>query len=201
MPDPTWTDEYNLQSSPEDNGFGRQLVGIPTIVEQTTGSPANRRVEIQSDLGDVIFTTAAVPSLDEAVGASAEVDVEVTGQGDAGFEFTFLDGAALVNVFSDLVNLSIPQGDDGTPGTELNFASNNTVPIRIRLTVDPSRNVRLYRALIADLVWSELTNVSTPPVAPVTAKPFQRVLWWGEGGGTQIFRGLRYFTGGPVVPG
>lgn len=34
-----------------------------------------------------------------------------------------------------------------------------------------------------------------------TANLVERVLWWGEGGGTQVSNILRYYTGGAVAPG
>lgn len=194
MPDPAWTQNYATNQSPESNGFTRNINRSPVITEITTGNPANRRVEIDSDNGDVVFLTSSVPSLDPLVGVTIEADIQTAGPGDAGFELTFLNAAVLVNVYSGSVDISIPRGDDGTGASETTFitADNGDTEHIWRYTFDASRNVRLYRDEIL---------VGGPILASTVTKPFQRVLWWGEGGGTQIYWGFRYFIGGAVVPG
>jgi hypothetical protein len=194
MPDPNWTAEYNTGNTPEQNGFSRTLYNSPVVTATTSGPPAGRNVEINSDNGDAVFITSQVPSLDPTLGASAEMDVEVVGAGDAGFEMTFLNSAVLVNIFQNSVNVSIPTGDDGTGASETDVATadNGDAPHTWRYLFDSSRNVSLYRDEVL---------VVGPIAASTITKPFQRVLWWGEGGGTQTYWGFRYYTGGAVIPG
>ena len=200
MPDPAWTEDYNINNSPEENGFTRILTGSPTILEQTTGNPNDRRLEITSDNGEAVFTTSSVPSLDMTVGATLEAVGLVSGVGDAGFELTFLDLAILVNVMENSVNLSIPPGTDA-PGGAGNFVDGqeiviatapNNVKTTWRVTIDSARDWRVYRDVVL---------VAGPIATHFIVKPFQRILFWGEGGGTQSFYDMKYFIGGSVVPG
>lgn len=199
MPDPTWTDDYNFGNTPESNGFTRTLTGSPVVTEVTSGNPANRRVEINSDNGDAVFLTASVPSLDDLVGATGEFEAQCTGGGDVGFEITMLGTVILVNVFETFVELYCPAGDDpvAQPTISLEYSGqDNTVTTKWRVTIgpEPDQECHLYRDEV------ELTPVGGINLNDVT-KSFQRVLWWGEGGGTQVLRGMRYYQGGPVVPG
>lgn len=188
MPDPSWTMQYNWAQAPEGNGFTRRLVRSPVITEVISGNPAARRVEINSDNGNAIFLTSQVPALDAAVGVTAEAQVRVSGAGDAGFELTFLNAAILVNVYENLVNIyDSAQGQE----TEVAVGLSNAVDTLIRMTFAPDRTCRFYRNGV------EIHSL----IAGVTAKPFQRVLWWGEDGGTQVFNIFRYYSGGPVPPG
>ena len=191
MPDPVWTSSYNYAQSPEQNGFTRTLYNDPVVTEITSGNPANRRVEINSNNGDVVFLTSSVPSLDSSVGATAEAVVNVSGAGDAGFELTFLNMGTLIQVLQNSILLSFCN-DFGGYQEFLFSTSPNNVDITIRFTVDGSRQARLYRNTVL---------IDGPRTIPVCIKPFQRVLWWGESGGTQIFKGMKYYIGGAVVPG
>ncbi len=200
MPDPVWTEVYNMGNTPEQNGFTRTLQGSPTITENSGGNPANRNVEINSDNGDAVFLTSVVPSLSMPPGATLEAEGSVSGSGDGGFELTFLDCAILVNVFENFVNYSMPSGFSEpnrggvtVPGIEADVAtdSNNT-RIVWRVTIDGSRNWNIYRDEIL---------VAGPIPAHFLIKPFQRILWWGEGGGIQTFYTMKYYIGGAVAPG
>ena len=200
MPDPAWTKDYNMGNLPEDNGFTGVLTNSPVILFQTTGNPNNRRVEINSDNGDAVFITSSVPSLDMTFGATLEAEGSVSGSGDAGFELTFLDLAILVNVMENSVSLSIPPGTDA-PGGAGSFVDGqeiivptapNNVRTTWRVTIDPDRDWRVYRGLVL---------VAGPIATHFIIKPFQRILFWGEEGGVQIFNGMRYFIGGAVEPG
>lgn len=196
MADPVWTEEYNMGNTPENNGFTRTLQNSPIITENTTGNPSNRNVEINSDNGNAIFLTASIPSLSLPPGATLEAEGSVSGSGDGGFELTFLDSAILVNVFEGFVNYSMPSGVDnqGNPvgpiEEEVDTPSNNARLIW-RVTIDGDRFWNIYRAGVL---------VAGPIPAHFITKPFQRVLWWGEGGGIQTFYSMKYYIGGAVAP-
>jgi hypothetical protein len=185
VPDPTWTSQYNLAQTPEANGFTRTLYDNPVVNAVTGGSPANRRVEINSDAGSCVFVTSAVPSLDGDTGVTAEVVVASSGSGNAGFEVTFLDRAIGVQVYADRITVA-----DGLNEPASFPTAANTANTTVRLTYQ-SGTARVYRngTLLATL---------TPPFLGM---PFQRVLWWGEEGGTQVWRALRYWSGGAMAPG
>jgi hypothetical protein len=185
LAEPSWSFTYNLASTPEANGFTRTLSGSPAVTTQTTGPAANRRVEINSTNGSCVFLTSSVPSLDPNVGATAEATVSVTGAGDAGFELTFLDRHIGIQVYMDKITVTTP---DGLPDHEFPTVSNATDTV-VRLTYSPDGTARVYRngVLLATLA------------IPSTPHSFQRVLWWGEGGGVQIVRSLKFFIGGPVA--
>ncbi len=192
MPDPAWTQQYNFQQTPEQNGFTRTLSGSPVVTTQTSGPAGGRRVEVTSTNGDCVFLTSQVPSLDSNVGVTMEMVLSCSGAGDAGFELTFLNIAFLIMVFANRIDLTLVQ--DEVPGqVDLSIpTATNGVDVEIRATVDGSKVLRLYRNDVL---------ISGPHQLNPCVKPFQRVLWWGEGGGTQIFRALRYYLGGAVVPG
>ncbi len=192
MPDPNWTSEYQFNQPPESNGFTRTIYNTPVVTEVTGGNPSDRRVEINSDTGDCVFITSDVPSLDANTGVTLEASVSCTGSGDAGFELTFLDYAVLIMVWEDRVSISMPRGDNGEPSVEQDIpTAANSSPVLMRFTFDNQRLVRIYRDL------SEIHSFTAHPVT----KPFQRVLWWGEGGGVQLFNVLRFWTGGAMPPG
>ena len=192
MPDPAWTQQYAFNQTPEANGFTRTLYNSPVVTEVTSGNPANRRVEIDSTNGDAVFTTSAVPSLDSSVGATAELQVAVTGaaDGDAGVELTFLDRAVLIMVFPDKISIEVAQ-DAGAFSQEFATASNGTDTL-VRVTFDNTKALRVYRAGV----------LLAGPISTTTAvKPFQRVLWWAESGAIATFKIFRYWLGGAMAPG
>ena len=192
MPNPIWSAEYAFNQAPEANGFTRRESGSPVITEQTSGTPANRRVEINSDNGDAVWATTTVPALDPLVGTTTEFQTRVSGSGDAGVETTFLTFAVLCMVWENMISVSQPRGDNGDPGGETEIATaSNAVDTLVRFNFSPDRTVTVYRNGIE--IHSFTANVIT--------KPFQRVLWWGEGGGTQVFNIFRYYNGGSVPPG
>jgi hypothetical protein len=186
MPDPIWTAQYNFSQTPEANGFTRQLYNAPVVTLVTTGATANRRVEINSNNGDAIFLTSSVPSLNKTLGTTMQVQVAVSGVGDAGFEMTFLDLYFLVMIYADRIMITI---DNGQPETEISVAA-NTATTTVRATISADNTLRVYRN----------TVLIHTVVLPTSQKPFQRVLWWGEGGGTQTFRQMAYFIAGAVQP-
>jgi hypothetical protein len=192
MPDPAWTDEYDMGNLPAVNGFTEQDVASPVVTLQTTGNPANRRIEIESSNGDAIFLTSSVPSLDPTVGVTAEAVLSCTGAGDAGFELTFLNAAVLLMVYENSAEVSWPSGPV-VPGNSITVATaSNAGDVRWRYLFKPDRNIEVYR--------DEVLIIGPVPVSDPD-KPFQRVLFWGEGGGTQIFREMMYWIGGAMVPG
>jgi len=191
MPDPVWTAAYNYGQTPEQNGFTRQLYGTPSILQQTSGSPANRRVEINSDNGDAIFLSSGVPALSSVLGATAEAVVRVSGAGQAGFELTFLDRAVLVQIFQSRIELTLCQN---APPHQVDVpipTAANTSNITVRLTYDGT-NIK---------VWRNGVLIDGPRPLLQCTKPFQRVLWWGEAGGVQVFQSMRYYIAGAVEPG
>ena len=189
--DPNWTAQFIFSQAPEANGLTRTLYGTPTVTSITTGSAANRRLIIDSAGGDCVFTTSQVPSLDSTVGATIEFTIAQTGAGDAGFELTFLNRAFGVEIHETSVTVRICQ--DAAPGEITQSASTalNTTDVLWRLTVDGSSQLRLYRAG---------TLIIGPVTVPGCVKPFQRVLFWGEGGGTSVWKKVAYYIGGAVAP-
>jgi len=184
MADPVWTNQYNLAQTPEQNGFTRNLYGNPTINAITSGTPANRRVELTTDQGGVAFVTSSVPSLNDAVGATAEVLIQTNGSGNAGFELTFLNHIVAVRVYQTKIFIDILDGQTHQYNT-----ADNSGQTRIRFTY-ANGSMSLYRNAVL---------IDTLPV-PVNVMPFQRVLWWGEEGGLQTWRELKYYIGGAVAP-
>lgn len=190
MADPVWTAQYNYSQTPETNGFSRTLYKTPVVTVVTSGPVANRRVEINSASGDVVFITSNVPSLDPSIGATAEAVVSVTGPGDAGFELTFLTRALMLQVYATGVGLTVCDDIGGEKHYRVKTAPNN-VDTKFRMTLDGSNNVHVYR---------EGSGVIGPVSAEQCEKPFQRVLWWGESSGTQTFKAMKYYIGGAVAP-
>lgn len=183
--DPVWTATYNFGNTPENNGFTRQVNG-GVVTTVTGGTPANRRVEINSTNGEAIFLTSNVPSLNMNVGATVQMTVAVSGTGNAGVELTFLDRAFGIQVYANRITVAILDGN----GAQEVSALANTGDTIIRATVSPDLTLRVYRNNLL---------ISTKTLGPTT-QPFQRVLWWGEEGGVQIFRQLAYYIGGAVAP-
>lgn len=190
MPDPVWTFQYNFGQTPENNGFTRDNYGA-TVNTVTGGQTANRRVEITGTSPSVgcAFLTSTIPSLDPNIGVTVEGIMQVTG-GQAGLEMTFLNYAVTLDLLPASLQLRAV-GDAGTELVEVATPSNSG-QTTIRITFSPDRSVRVYR---------NGTLLGTIPTAPTLTMPFQRVLWWGEGQGTQTFRALRTYLGGAVAPG
>lgn len=194
MPDPNWTQSYNYANSPENNGFTRVLTNSPVISEISSGPPADRRLEIDSNNGAAVFLTSQVPTLDPQIGITAEYRARVSGTGNAGIEATFLNAAVLLMLYADRLELSIPTDRPDNSDRILVSVSglNNTVDTVIRLTFSAARAVTIYR---------NGTALTGPWTAPTLNKPSQRLLFWGEAGGTQVFTLMRWYQGGPVAPG
>ena len=190
MADPVWTAQYNYSTTPELNGFTRILYKTPVVTEVRTGPTANRRVQINSASGDAVFLTSTVPALDPVLGATAEAVVNVTGPGNAGFELTFLTKALLLQVYSSGIGLTVC---DDVAGEQFYLRQTpfNNIDTKVRLTLDGSNNVNVYR---------EGSGVVGPVPGGQCTKSFQRVLWWAEGSGTQTFKGMKYYIGGAVAP-
>ena len=186
MADPVWTNQYALNQTPEQNGFTRVLYSSPVVNAVTTGTPANRRVEITSSTGDAVFVLSNVPSLDISNGATIETTLSCSGSGDAGFELTFQTTHFGIQVYQNSVTVVVA---DGLPEHTIDTSSNSSDTI-IRATVSSDNTLRVYRAGVL---------VDTRSM-PLDNHPLPRVLWWGEAGGTQIFRALKYYVGGAVAP-
>ena len=188
MADPIWTYQYNFTNLPEAQGFTRRThVGTPGITFVTTGNPAQRRIEIDSTNGDAVFLTSTVPSLDSTLGATAELTLNVSGNpdGDAGFELTFLDHAFGINIFPSHILIDVP----GLDVIDVLTAS-NAVDIIWRITY-VANTLALYRAGVL---------VAGPIIVPAHNRPFQRFLFWCEGGAICVIRGVKFFVGGAVAP-
>jgi len=199
MATPPWTAQYNFSNTPEQNGFTRQVNGTAVLTLNQTGTPANRNVNVScpAPSDSVVCLTSTVPSLNEAVGATAEAIVTVSGTSsgpyppDAGFELDFLNHNVQILIQPSAIVISI--GDDtnsANQNTTIQTASNGTATT-VRLTVDALGNISVYRNTV--LIFG-------PTQWPVSVSPFQRVLFWGENGGTQVFTEMAYYLGGAVAP-
>ncbi len=195
MPDPVWTSTYNYSQTPEANGFTRTLYDNPVVNTVTGGAAAQRRVEVNSNNGSAVFLTSNVPSLAEANGCTAEMVVANSGPGDAGFEVTFLNHVFGVRVYTDKVMIDSVTNDPSV--TEVAVAASvGDRTLRVTLTPDtpdPTTNRTLRVYLNGALIHTSVLNRRD--------SAFQRFLWWGEEGGTQIFRQMKLYIGGPVAPG
>lgn len=189
MPDPNWSVQYVTNQSPEQQGFTRRFnSGIePVITLVTGGNPGQRRIEVNTDNGgDVSFITTNVPAFNSEVGFTAEMLISVNGPGDAGLEATFLDMFVGVNIFQNSVILERL----GLGAVIVSTPPNNT-EILWRTTFD-GQFIRVYRA--GQLVIG--------PIAPILHNsPFQQFQFWAEGGGTVVFKTMKYFIAGAVEPG
>lgn len=192
MPDPVWTQQYDMSQTPEANGFTRILQGAPVVTLTTGGNPANRRVEINSNAGDVSFVTSSVPALDDAVGVTAEMVARSGTPGNAGFECLFLSRALGVRMYASSIIVDLPGSVPGS-GVQVTIptADNAAADVTLRFTYSAG-TFRLYRNVV---------QIGGDLAAPAFVQAFQRVSWWGEEGGTQLVRALRYYIGGPVIPG
>jgi len=197
MPDPAWTFEYNMSQSPAQNNFTERLIRSPVVTYQTSGNPANRRIEVDSTNGDAIWLSSTVPSLDLSLGTTMEWLASVNGPvfGDIGVELRFGDRAASVVAYPDAIDWIIngqgPQPPDVSPIP----TPNNGGDVLWRLLLNPSPNptMEVYRAGV---------QVIAPLSVPLSSThPFEQILFFCEGGATGIFRELKIFLAGAVVPG
>lgn len=189
MPDPAWSTQYNFATTPESNGFTRIPYPSPATVTLTTGgTPSQRKVTLtESDPRQgVSFVLSSLPSLNKTNGFTAEIDVQVSGSGNAGVELRYNDGAASLCVYQSSIRLTIVPGDWSVPTAD---NSGRTV---VRLTCDGSRNVNVYR---------NGSLVIGPVQMPVTELDQNTYQWWGEEGGQQVFWAMRGYWGGAVAPG
>jgi len=192
MADPNWTAQYNFGQTPEQNGFTRILYGSPTVNLVTTGHTSNRRIEVNSTAGDVVFLLSSTPSLNnKTLGATVEAVVAVSGSGDAGFELTFQTNHFGIQIYSDRITVAI---NDGNEPTAVAVGQSNSADTTVRATVTPGEGtdgrLRVYRNGVL---------VHTVDLIP-SDQPMPRVLFWAESGGTQVFRAMKFYVGGPVAP-
>jgi hypothetical protein len=192
MPDPVWTAQYNFANTPENNGFTRIVTGNPIITLTTGGPTANRKVTIDSTNGEVFFVTSNIPSFNSEVGVTCECSVSSNGVGDAGFEVTFLDLAFGLNVYSNSVLLTLCADPPNSFQEVVINTPPNTSQTLFRVIIDSSKKISIYRVGVL---------ITGPHQMLPCIKPFQRFLWWSEGGGTQVFNGMKYYLGGAVAPG
>lgn len=193
MPTPSWSFTYNMAQTPEANGFTRLIHSPdPIITLVTSGTPANRRIEVNTDGGgDLICLINNVPSFSVANGMTAEALINVAGAGDVGFEARFIGLAISVSIFSGKVRLEIPFSQTTPTYVEAATAANNA-DILWRTTFDGS-NARIYRAGV--LVLGPVSMI-----VKVGEMPQANFMFWFEGGGTGIIKSMNFFIGGPVVP-
>jgi hypothetical protein len=186
MADPNWTAQYQFNLTPEQNGFTRILYGSPTVTTVTGGTPANRRIEVNSNAGSVVFELSNVPSLNLTNGATIEALVAVTDSGHAGMELTFQSTHFGVHIYTNRIEVLVA---DGEPPVSYATAS-NAGDTKVRVTVSPDSTLRVYRN---DVILATRQM-------PAYQHALPRVLFWAEEGGTQTFRSLKYFLGGPFAP-
>jgi hypothetical protein len=191
MADPNWSAQYNFGQTPEQNGFTRVLYGEPTVSLVTSGNTANRRIDINSDTGDVIFLLSTVPNLNNKTqGATVEVVAAVTGAGNAGFELTFQTNHFGIQIYSDKITVTI---NDRQEPHEFAIGQSNETNTTVRATVTPDGadgTLRIYRNAVL---------VDTRALVP-SDQPLPRVLFWAEAGGSQTIRAMKFYIGGPVAP-
>ncbi len=187
MADPNWTAQYSMAQTPEQNGFTRVLYGDPVVTLVTSGSPANRLISLNTTNGDAVFILSSVPSLNLTVGATIEVTTNCSGAGDAGFELTFSGNFFGIQIYESKITVYVNDGQEPHEFTTASNASNTIV----RATVSSDKTLRVYR---------NGTLIDTRTMPDVTEQPLPRVLFWGEGGGTQVFKAMKYYIGGPFAP-
>jgi hypothetical protein len=193
MADPVWTNQYNTALGPEQNGTFTQNLASYSVASSinsiTSGSPANRRLEITG--GNVnagaVWLTSQVPTLDPTIGTTIESLVQVSGddQCNFGYELTFLDRAIGLQVHQNRITVQVLDGQ----GLHIFNTADNSGQTRVRLT---------YAVGIASIY----RNAVLLGTIPVPSSPFQsqRVLYWQEGLGSVTIRELKYFVGGAVAP-
>jgi hypothetical protein len=180
-----WTAQYDTNKSPEANGFGRKVYSTPVVTEVTSGNPSQQRVEINSNNGSVVFLTSSVPSLNDVTGITIELVCRSGTPGNVGLQCTFLQRAVGLRIYADRIFVDAPG-----PVAEILTADNSQADISVWLSyADGFLNLYRNGLLIAG-----------PLAVPAGSKPFQEVLWWGEEGGTQTVRALRYSIGGSFAP-
>ncbi len=191
MPTPTWSSQYDFGLTPEENGFTRISYGPSgaTVTLTTIGNTSNRKVTLtETNPSDgVSFVINNVPNLNPSVGFTAEMICAVLGDGDAGVELRYSDGAIGLNIFQTRVLLTIPGSNEIVVDTV-----DNSVDTLWRLTCNASREIRVYRDGI---------QVTGPHIMPASSFPQASYQWWGESGGTQVIKAQRVYFGGAVIPG
>jgi hypothetical protein len=194
MADPIWSDQYDYSKSPEDNNYSRVIYSKldpsptgadPVITEKST------EVEIDSNNGSVVFVTENPVGMEKSKGITVDFTVTVTGVGHAGVELTFMDCAILVQIYESRLEIYCPQGRSKVPWTNQNIATMANSNITYRITYDETNGVSVYRGK---------TKYFGPALTPKIPKPYNRILWWGEGGGKQVFHSFKYYFDGTVVP-
>jgi len=185
MPDPSWTLVYNFKHTPEWNRFTRNLYGSPIVQENS------QNLTLDTNNGDVAFVTSDVPSLDMSLGATLEIEASTTLTGDIGAEFTFLDAAFGFRIYLNKVIVDIVSNNWPPYIWREVATADNSSPTLWRLTIDNTRQLRLYRATVL---------IVGPESIPVKTCPFQRVLFWGEEGGVQTFTKMAFWLGGAMAP-
>jgi hypothetical protein len=199
MADPTWDDQYDYSKSPEDNGFTRTIYKKdksptgkdPVVTETKTGPSANRKVEVDSTDGNVIFIAENPSGMDEDTGVTVDAMVSVTGVGHAGVELTFRNTAILIDIWESNVQIYCPKGRSTVPWTHQDIATASNAKAIFRITYKKSEGVALYRNGL---------HLFGPTKTPQIPKPYNRILWWGEDGGTQTFHDLKYYFKGVSAP-
>lgn len=184
MPDPVWTGQYDLTKSPEAKGFARWSQGDPVVTLVTAGQAANRRVEIQTDAGN-IYIQRAVPSLVRA-GFTLEIEAASVGAGAAGIEVALPELAFSLFVREAAIDVLVCDGQ----GPRSFPTASNAAGCRLRVTFDGTV-ARAYRNGV-------LVVQGNAPDLPL---PWRYVGFFAEGGGTQAFRAVRWYVGGAVAPG
>lgn len=184
MPDPVWSSQYNYGSTPEQNNFTRVQYQTPVLTLQQTGPGANRRVELNTNGGSMVFVASSVPNILENVGATAEMICSTNGAGDVGFELRLLQHVFGIRVYVDRIFVDVPGAI-----TE-HLTASNAADVTIRITYGAG-TMSLYRngVLVVTRAIPQVINAS------------QSFMFWGEEGGTQIFRAMKLYLGGPVAPG
>lgn len=189
--DPNWSTQYSFSQTPEQNGFTRILYGSPVVTLVTGGQAANRRIELNTANGDVVFLLSTTPALNnKTLGATVEVVVAVTGSGNAGYELTFQTNHFGVQVYTDRITVVV---NDGNGPVECAVGLLNILDTTVRATVTPEGADGVLR------VYRNGLLVYTKALVP-SDQPLPRVLFWGEEGGTQIIRAMKFYIGGPVAP-
>lgn len=175
---------------PEDDGF--QLIDPDNrssdthpSVNYNAATGVTRLVTTPGTTGDtpsLIFSKTIPPATfrrDKNI--TIDVTVSVSGEGYAGFELTFADGAVLVDIFENSVEISCPGGlnaflfSAATPP--------NSLPIPWQLSYDLSGAVA---SVFRDS--SLITDPFTVPFEP--AKKIPRILFWAEQGGEVAFHNI-----------
>lgn len=188
-----WTFTYNYAHNPTWNRFTQVNYGTPAVNAITSGQ---RRVEIVCPTGNdsAVFLTSDVPALDATLGITAEMLVNVSGpeKADAGIEATFREFQVAMQIRPNAVQVYCP--GNASPDNSVDLViptASNAADILWRLTVDNTRNLRVYRAAVL---------IAGPIAIPDNPRAFQRFLWWAEQGATAVFKTMQFYQGGAVAP-